>query len=121
MKEERTEEVETWPEPQSVRVNRIAAPLTSNQLGDEPQSTQAKKQDAPGGAGNAGSAGSADGAGGGYENLSSTGKLKNRARPFRNRFSYSRIEKASNWWNSKSADYRKGLSRSGDPQNFKFV
>ncbi len=99
MKEKRTKEIKAWLEPQSVRVSRIAAPLTSNQLGDEPQSTKAKNQDASGGAGSAsgasnsgaacsagsaGSAGSADGADGGYENLSSTGKLKNRARPFRN-------------------------------------
>ncbi len=124
MKKERTKEVEIWLEPQSVRVSRIAAPLTSNQLGNEPQSTQVEKQDAPGGAasaGGAGSAGSADGAGGGYENLSNTGKLKNRARPFRNGFSFSRIEKASNWWSPKSADYQKGLSGSGDPRNLKFL
>ncbi len=88
-----------------------------NQLGDGPQSTQTEKLDAPGGAGGAGSV---DGADEGNENLSSTGKLKNRASPFRNGFSYSRIQKASNWWSPKSADYRKGLSGSGDPQNFKF-
>ncbi len=46
---------------------------TDEPTGDEPQSTQAEKQDAPG---SAGSAGSADGAGGGYENLSSTGEVE---------------------------------------------
>ncbi len=45
-----------------------------NQLGDGPQSTQAKKQDATGGAGGAGGAGSAGGAGRSNENLSSTRK-----------------------------------------------
>ncbi len=61
MKEERTEEVETWPKPQSVRdiqllqrfhrrLHRIAVPLTSmlqttdELTGDKPQSTQAKKR-----------------------------------------------------------------------------
>ncbi len=62
------------------RLYRIETPLTLNQQGDGPQSTQAEKQDVPG-TGSAGCAGSADGAGGGNENLSSTRKLKNRARP----------------------------------------
>ncbi len=43
-------------------LHRIETPLTSNQLGNGPQSTQAEKQDAPG-AGSTGGAGSADGAG----------------------------------------------------------
>ncbi len=63
---------------------------TDKPTGDKPQSTQVKNQDALG-PGSGGGAGNADGAGGGNENLSSTGKLKNRARPFRNRFLYSRI------------------------------
>ncbi len=50
-----------------------------------PTLARPKKQDAPG-------AGSADGADGGNENLSSTEKLKNRTRPFRNGFLYSRIQ-----------------------------
>ncbi len=65
---------------------RTTDKLTSN----KPQSTQAKNQDAPG-ASSAGEAGSADGAGRSNKNLSSTGKLKNWARPFRNGFLYSQI------------------------------
>ncbi len=137
------EEVETWPKPQSVRDIQVflgfanfcrgligdfkqsknathldVSEQLTNQLGDKPQSTQTEKQETPGGVGGAGNA---DGAGRGNENLSSTGKLKNRAKPFRNGFSYSRIQRgASNWWSPKSADYQKGLSGSGNPQNFKF-
>ncbi len=44
------------------RLHRLETPLTSNQLGNGPPSTQAEKQDAPG-AGSTGGAGSADGAG----------------------------------------------------------
>ncbi len=44
---------------------------TDEPTGNKPQSTQAEKQDAPGGVGGTGNA---DGAGRGNENLSSTGE-----------------------------------------------
>ncbi len=94
---------------------------TDKPTSNKPQSTQAKNQYAPG-ADSTGGVGSADRAGGGNKNLLSTGKLKNRTRPFRNGFLYSRIQqRASNWWSPNSADYQKRLSRSGNPRNFKFL
>ncbi len=107
IKEERTEEMKTWLKPQSVRdiqllqrshwrLHRIAMPLTSilrttdEPTGNKPQSTKVKNQDISS-AGSAGVAGSANGAGESNKNLSSTGKLKNRARPFWNGSLYSWI------------------------------
>ncbi len=77
MEEERTKEVETWSEPQSVRVSEIVAPLTlilqttNKSTDNKSQSTQAEKQDIPGNAGSTSSASSIDGAGVGNKNLSS--------------------------------------------------
>lgn len=108
MKEEKAKKMKAQLELQSIRVSRIIMPLILNQLGNQLQSTQAKKQDAPDGANSANgtssasdassvdSASSADRASRGYKNLSNTGNLKNRAKLFQNRFSYFQIKKAFN-------------------------
>ncbi len=101
MEEKRIEAVRNWPKPQSVRdiqvflgfanfykrfirnFSRIAAPLTSmlqttdESTGNEPQSTQAEDQDAPGTAGRAGG----DRIGGSFENLSTAVKSVKSKKP----------------------------------------